>query len=477
MATKGGLASSIINFDRKRLATHLSLVLLTIISYQLSYLYDPNFSVIEALTFGPGYLALILTAASLIIGPLWLLARRKNPVNINFRRDVGIWAGVTALIHVVFGFQLQFGGDILRYFFADGKPLTNLFGLSNDVGLLAILIMLALLVFSNDLSLRKLKGKRWKLIQRFNYLLFVLAALHTLGYQIYGERARIFILGAVALSALVMAVQAFGIYLYIRRQEQRLAQAGLTLATPAYVSGAEAGQLSLSRRRFLTLTGAAMLTTGVGGFVVGRAVLAHHDEDAPAEARPVETNTPGAPFDGNNTGSPFQGNEGNNNGTSPFERGGGRRGRFGDNQGGGGFQLPGNNGAPNSGNAGNGANPTTPNSGAITPASGSNANGTVLATLASLPVGQARTFTNPDTGENCVLVHESDGSVKAFSNVCTHRPYNLTYQGISQGLYCALHGVNFDAKTGAPKSRPATRTLKSYNVQVDGQGNIVYQHQ
>jgi nitrite reductase/ring-hydroxylating ferredoxin subunit len=66
-----------------------------------------------------------------------------------------------------------------------------------------------------------------------------------------------------------------------------------------------------------------------------------------------------------------------------------------------------------------------------------------------LPTNSATTFTTPDTYETALLIHEQDGSIKAFSNICSHRPYTLVYQSSSQTLFCALHSANFDAKTGA----------------------------
>ena len=53
----------------------------------------------------------------------------------------------------------------------------DLFGFSNDVGLLAAIIVLVLLLLSNDVALRLLKGKRWKRIQQWAYPLIVLTII------------------------------------------------------------------------------------------------------------------------------------------------------------------------------------------------------------------------------------------------------------------------------------------------------------
>ena len=47
-------------------------------------------------------MSLCLLCVTLLIGPLNLLRKRLNPVNIELRRDTGIWAGITGCLHVVF---------------------------------------------------------------------------------------------------------------------------------------------------------------------------------------------------------------------------------------------------------------------------------------------------------------------------------------------------------------------------------------
>ncbi len=212
--------------SRQRWLTHALMALTALIAYGLTRLYSPHAGLNYLLTVGMGYLALLLTVVSLIIGPLNLLCRRANPVNIDLRRDVGIWAALTGLIHVICAFQVRMGGDIVRFFLRPsptGYRLDfSLFGISNDLGLLATLLLIALLVTSNDLSLRKLTGKRWKLLQRFNYLLFVLAVAHTFAYQWGGFRQKPFIIATLAAVALTLILQALGLGLFRWRRRQHL---------------------------------------------------------------------------------------------------------------------------------------------------------------------------------------------------------------------------------------------------------------
>ena len=66
------------------------------------------------------YVGMILIAVTLILGPLNILRGRANPVSSYLRRDIGIWAGLVSIAHVVFGLQRHFNGKFWRYFL--GEP-------------------------------------------------------------------------------------------------------------------------------------------------------------------------------------------------------------------------------------------------------------------------------------------------------------------------------------------------------------------
>lgn len=211
----------------QRWRTHLALFTLTVIACYLIHLYAPYADLVYMLTLGCGYLSLILIVFSLLIGPYKLLYQRRNPVNLNFRRDIGIWAGITGCIHVVAAIAGQTRGNIL-YLFLRPKPqgvgydlLLSPSGISNNIGLLATFILVVLLVISNDISLRYFKGKRWKFLQRFNYLLAVLVFIHTVLYEQFSNRERPFIFLTLMLITALLLVQAAGIWLYSAQQTKR----------------------------------------------------------------------------------------------------------------------------------------------------------------------------------------------------------------------------------------------------------------
>lgn len=174
-------------------------------------------------TTATGWVATGLLAFTLLIGPANLALRRRNPVSTSLARDAGTWAVIASAVHVVLGFQLHGAGqsaDIVRYFVADGVPLTNSFGMGNWTGLAALVIAAGLLAISNDNALRELKAKRWKNLQRLNYVLFALVILHAFFYGTLLRVTSAFALVLIVTVVLVFAGQAIGIWMWRRRRSR-----------------------------------------------------------------------------------------------------------------------------------------------------------------------------------------------------------------------------------------------------------------
>ena len=162
-----------------------------------------------------GYMGLALLCATLVVGAVNVVRGRRNPVSTDIRRDIGIWAGLLGLAHVLVGIQVHFRGRWWMYFVrevegtADLALRRDLFGFANYTGMGATIILVLLLALSNDLSLRRLKARRWKSLQRWNYGLMLLVAVHAAAYQIIEQRQTgfvalltLFVLGTVAAQAL-----------------------------------------------------------------------------------------------------------------------------------------------------------------------------------------------------------------------------------------------------------------------------------
>lgn len=172
---------------------------------------------VARLTRATGYVAMVLLALTLLIGPANLLLHKRNPVSSYLRRDVGMWTAIFSVVHVIFGLQLHSGGQLsrlLNYFVVDGSLLTNTFGLGNWTGLVALVIVVGLLALSSDFALRKLKARAWKNLQRLNYALFALVIAHAFFYGALLRMTSPFTLLLSLSIIMVFAGQAVGVWLW-----------------------------------------------------------------------------------------------------------------------------------------------------------------------------------------------------------------------------------------------------------------------
>lgn len=174
-------------------------------------------SLIRLSTVTTGYVALGLLAVTLLIGPVNLALRRRNPVSNYLRRDVGTWTAIASVVHVTLALGAHGGGQVLAFFVRDGRPLLDDFGLGNWTGLTALVITLVLLGLSTDSALRELKAKTWKDLQRLNYTLFALVILHALFYGALTRMTSAFTLLLVVTVVTVVAGQAIGVELWRQR--------------------------------------------------------------------------------------------------------------------------------------------------------------------------------------------------------------------------------------------------------------------
>jgi sulfoxide reductase heme-binding subunit YedZ len=200
---------------RKRFRYHLSLAVinfaLTAFLYGvLSSVYPSPQSRIFCWSLATGYVGAALLTLTLSIGAWKILRGRSNPVSTDLRRDIGIWCGILSIAHVVVGLNVHMKSWTL-YFVTDAGGLrTDFFGLANYSGLAATLVVVVLLATSNDFSLTVLKSKRWKVIQRWNYVFAALVALHAFLYIAVEKRIVPFIFIFGAFSIWTMIIQAVG---------------------------------------------------------------------------------------------------------------------------------------------------------------------------------------------------------------------------------------------------------------------------
>lgn len=182
------------------------------------------------LSMATAYSGLALLGGTLLLGPFNVLRSGRSPLSTDLRRDLGIWAALVSLVHVVAGLQVHFRGRPWLYFVAPAElPYQflsirlDVFGFANHLGLAAALLAVLLLALSNDLSLRRLGAWRWKMLQRLNYGLLALVVAHGLLYQRLEVRNPRLVMVLVTLTAVVAAVQVAGFW---RRRVNRVGPGG-----------------------------------------------------------------------------------------------------------------------------------------------------------------------------------------------------------------------------------------------------------
>ena len=173
----------------------------------------------RGLSLGSAYAAYSLVVWALVIGPTNVLRQRPNPVHGAYRRDVGIAAGLFSVAHTVVGLQVHAGGVLSRYFLPSKEHASasnSVFLFANWVGLLSVIAFAVLVAISNNLSLRSMGLRTWKLIQRGAYPAAVLATVHGLAYQLLEKRSLLMLAAIIATAFFVVALQIAGMRARLR---------------------------------------------------------------------------------------------------------------------------------------------------------------------------------------------------------------------------------------------------------------------
>ena len=205
-----------LHFPMPRFLRHAILFLASILTGGIFYISLAAKGPLFWLSMATAYSSLVLLALSLMIGPWNKMRDHPNPVSSYLRRDIGIWAGLLGIAHVVFGLQVHLGGKFWLYFLPPPDAAYNFpmridaFGLTNYAGLGATLILLLLLALSSNAALRGLGASRWKSLQRWNYVGAVLVVAHGTVYQILEKRTAGFVIAFAVIGVLALVMQCAG---------------------------------------------------------------------------------------------------------------------------------------------------------------------------------------------------------------------------------------------------------------------------
>jgi sulfoxide reductase heme-binding subunit YedZ len=212
-----------LSYWQARAARHLAIALAAVAGTALFWqLFAVRRDLISHLSIATAYPALFLTGAAILIGPWNVIRGRANPVSFDLRRDLGIWAGITALVHTGIGLNVHLRGRPWLYFVDEHHRVRHdLFGFGNDTGLIAALLFLLLLALSNDLSLRRLGSRKWKSLQRWTYAAVALTIAHGVAYQQIEKRQQSYRTILWITTAILAAVQLAGWWQTQRKQTHR----------------------------------------------------------------------------------------------------------------------------------------------------------------------------------------------------------------------------------------------------------------
>ncbi len=96
-------------------------------------------------------------------------------------------------------------------------------------------------------------------------------------------------------------------------------------------------------------------------------------------------------------------------------------------------------------------------------------NAVKLAASSRLPAQQGATYTDPADGQPDIIIRQADGSLTAFSAVCTHAGCTVGYE--AGEIVCPCHGATYDPKTGEVTGGPAPQGLAPKTV-IEQRGEI-----
>ena len=202
---------------------YLPMLIVSIIFCLILYvLWKPTLPTIPFITYTSGYLSILLLAVSLLLGPVNLMLKLKNPISTYIRRDFGIFGGILGVVHSVVGLFMHFTGKPWLYFVEEvGEGFAirfGNFGLANYTGLFGVLILILLLIISNDYFLGKLNAVKWKNLQRLTYLMFILVIAHSIFYRLNADKEDLIIYLYLPMFLIVLAFQLIGIWLKMRKR-------------------------------------------------------------------------------------------------------------------------------------------------------------------------------------------------------------------------------------------------------------------
>ncbi len=199
---------------------HVAGAFVSALFFVLARLTSPEQETLDHLSISTAWLCFLFIAAALLTGPIIAYRTNRRVINHYFRRDLGIWAALTGLVHFFVATDQSMSQSYLAVYvnvLAEGLSAElrgSLFSWGSIGGFVAGLFLLVLLAISSDKALTKLGQKRWKQIQFLAYPAFVLTTAHGVAFQLLESRA----IGLIAVLLLLFsAALCFKVFVIFHR--------------------------------------------------------------------------------------------------------------------------------------------------------------------------------------------------------------------------------------------------------------------
>ncbi|MEB1807392.1 MAG: ferric reductase-like transmembrane domain-containing protein [Bacillaceae bacterium] len=135
-----------------------------------------------------GDVSLLFLSVIMLLGTLSKIFKSLTKWLV-WRRELGVWTGVTAIVHIIIILDGWIQWQMFRLFFVFSNFVADWvlhpgFALGNILGIVALVYVLILMVTSNDLSIKLMGNRAWSYVQQRAHIFYVLVVLHT-SYFLY----------------------------------------------------------------------------------------------------------------------------------------------------------------------------------------------------------------------------------------------------------------------------------------------------
>jgi thiosulfate dehydrogenase [quinone] large subunit len=98
--------------------------------------------------------------------------------------------------------------------------------------------------------------------------------------------------------------------------------------------------------------------------------------------------------------------------------------------------------------------------------------GTSIGPAGQVPIGGSASFNDPKSGDPSLVIQHTSGTFTAFDAICPHAGCTVAYKTASNIIACPCHGSEFNPKTGAVVTGPATSGLTPIKVIQGSNGDL-----